>query len=133
MSRPAHVPPGDAYRPEVDTVAAAKQIVKFELHPTKIRQEQANDLEITHLMMGKHSPKIKIRQISFDGVEIICETSTGTNRPVLPRSLRSAAFQACHDIDHAGQAETKRRLTSSYFWPKMKQDTSFYVKSCHPC
>ena len=62
----------------------------------------------------------------------MCEL-TGNPRPFLPKSLRRAAFQACHDLDHCGQAETLRRLDKSYFWPKMSKETSEYVKSCHWC
>ena len=38
-----------------------------------------------------------------------------------------------HGIDHPGQRESKRRVTSMYFWPNIKKDMNTFVKNCHAC
>ena len=60
LSRPPSVPPGDAYCPEVDCVAAAKQIVTTELQPNNIYKEQGSCQEIANKLQGKKSPKTNI-------------------------------------------------------------------------
>ena len=132
LSRPPSIPPGDAYCPEQDVVAAAKLIVTTELTPQNILKAQAACGEVINHLSGKKNPTIKLKYINYRGYNLLCEV-TNRPRPFIPKELRDSVYQACHDIDHAGQAESKRRVKSAYFWPKLQKDVAKYVKTCHSC
>merc|ERR1711923_373006 len=59
LSRPSNIPPGDAYCPESDVVAAAKELVTNELGPEQIFQAQSEDQETANHLIGKSNNKIK--------------------------------------------------------------------------
>ena len=118
LSRPESVPPGDAYCPERDVIAAAKEIITTELLPANIYKEQAICQEIQNKLIGKKSPKSKLNVVDFKGFKLLCETSQDP-KPYIPKSLRTSVMKACHDIDHAGQTESKRRAKSAYYWPDL--------------
>ena len=59
LSRPSNVKPGDAYCPEVDQIAAIKQLITTQLTPQNIYNEQAKSKDVENHILGKKSPKIK--------------------------------------------------------------------------
>ncbi len=65
--------------------------------------------------------------------KIWCETSTGVNRPYIPKQLRHTIFDSLHGISHPGIRPSRRLVTSKYFWPKMNTDVSEYTKTCLAC
>ena len=71
--------------------------------------------------------------IDYKNHNIVCETSSGLNKPFLPEELRKHVYVACHDFDHCGQREAKHRANTSYYWPTINKDVGEYVATCHPC
>ena len=59
LSRPEGVPPGQAYCPQIDVIAATKQIVTTELSPNKILQSQQHCQEIKNLHEDEESGQLK--------------------------------------------------------------------------
>ena len=131
LSRPSGTPPGLAYCPEVDVVASVKKLVTTELAPSKILQAQEGCQSIQNLQ--KRLQNKTVQMVNYKGQKLMCEVSTGTPRPVIPKSLVKYVLQACHDLDHCGQKEVYNRAKQAYFWPSMGKDISTYVSTCHPC
>lgn len=55
---------------------------------------------------------------------------------VLPRGQRAELLQRFHDDPTAGHQGTNRtfdRMHRKYYWPKMKQDVSRYIRRCKVC
>ncbi len=51
-------------------------------------------------------------------------------------NTRRVIIQSCHNpvlIGHPGNAETYRRVSEQYYWPKMIQDVKRYIRNCHCC
>ena len=120
--------------PEIDSIAATKQLITTELTPREIFKHQAESREIINNLTRKKPPKSKLKFVDFNGFNLFCEVSEENKaKPFIPKSLTASVFQACHDLDHCGQAESKRRIRSAYYWPSLGRDTSKYVRSCHPC
>ena len=38
-----------------------------------------------------------------------------------------------HQISHGGQKDTINKVSNAYYWPRMNQDISEYVKQCQNC
>ena len=57
-------------------------------------------------------------------------------RRVVPRSLRSRVFIACHSspfAGHSGLTRTLYRLRTRFWWPYMVRDVTLAVKGCLHC
>ncbi|HBK84185.1 MAG TPA: hypothetical protein DDZ41_11445, partial [Flavobacterium sp.] len=101
----------------------------------KICHEQKVDIELSNLII---SPKIKnsnfrLEKICLPDMEICCETSTGNNRPFVPKDLRHAIFNQLHNLSHPGARASRKLITTRYFWPNMNKDITLWAKSCVAC
>ena len=52
---------------------------------------------------------------------ILCDTSTGSQRPLVPQSWRRVVFESLHNLSHPGIRATQRLVTSRYVWPGIEQ------------
>jgi cleavage and polyadenylation specificity factor subunit 1 len=83
LSRPAAVvAPGDE---KIDFVQLAQQ------------QEVCPDVQQLCA-----SPTLQIQHIKVGERELICDTSTGAMRPLVPTNMRRAVFAAMHQLSHPG-------------------------------
>ena len=69
-------------------------------------QEQKSDPELEKL---KFSANLKPTQ-NIPGLQVICETSKGNNRPYVPVTLRKKLFDQYHNLSHAGIKATKKLI-----------------------
>lgn len=49
-----------------------------------------------------------------EGISILCDVSTGTQRPYVPQRFRRAIFDSLHSMSHPGIRATQRLMTSRY-------------------
>lgn len=57
-------------------------------------------------------------------------------KEVVPKPKRQALIAKCHNdptSGHTGQFKTFKRVSSNYYWPKMKADICRYVQNCIIC
>lgn len=57
-------------------------------------------------------------------------------REVTPKAQRDALYYRFHDdptSGHLGTHKTYKRISSRYYWPKMRQDIAKYVRKCKKC
>ena len=55
---------------------------------------------------------------------------------IIPTDNRQEILRKCHDDiegSHFGVSKTMHRITELYYWPKLKQSVSQYVKTCRIC
>lgn len=54
---------------------------------------------------------------------------------VAPLSIRQDLMEIAHDglAGHLGVRKTVKKLTTHYYWPKLQQDVTNFIKSCHVC
>ena len=64
---------------------------------------------------------------------ILCDTSTGTYRPLVPSSWRRVVFNSLHNLSHPGIRATQRLVTSRFVWPSVKADVRRWTRSCTLC
>ena len=53
-------------------------------------------------------------------------------RPVIPEELRNYIIKTLH-YPHSGIKETIHRISSIYYWDKMRSDITDFVQKCHQC
>lgn len=68
-----------------------------------------------------------------DGATILCDVSTGMQRPYVPSSFRRAIFDFLHSLSHPGIRETQRMVTSHFIWPGVNADVWRWARTCIQC
>lgn len=55
---------------------------------------------------------------------------------VVPKDQRTEVIQKCHDLPtsgHLGVQKTLGRISSQWYWPKMRADVAKYIRRCDTC
>lgn len=76
---------------------------------------------------------LQLQDIKFGTSTLLCDTSTGKPRPVLPTSWTRPVFDHLHGLSHAGSRPTQRAITQRFVWRGMKRDIRTWCKECHDC
>ena len=92
MSRPHGVPPGDAYCPQIDSVASLKELPN--ITPTEIIHHQAQSKQTELFMQGVKNPKNEFEYVPFDDVRLLCESSGPEPHPFIPDTLQQKSPSA---------------------------------------
>ena len=69
----------------------------------------------------------------LDDIFIICDVSTGMQRPFVPASFRRAIFDCLHSVSHPGVRATQRMVTSRFVWPHIYSDVRKWARICLHC
>ena len=64
---------------------------------------------------------------------LLCDVSTGMQRPVVPMDFRRPVFDALHSISHPGIRASQRLLTRHFVWPGINADVRRWARSCLQC
>jgi cleavage and polyadenylation specificity factor subunit 1 len=114
LSRPAAVvAPGDE---KIDFVQLAQQ------------QEVCPDVQ-----QLRASPTLQIQHVKVGERDLLCDTSTGAMRPLVPTNMRQAVFAAMHQLSHPGTRATRRLIAARFVWRGMASDVNAWCKDCVQC
>lgn len=95
---------------------------------------QQDDEEVKELVNNGGS-SLKLEKIPVPGTDlsIICDTSTGKQRPLLPSKFRKSIFEQLHGLSHPGARTTVRLVADRYVWPSIRKDVHAWSRACIPC
>ena len=74
-----------------------------------------------------------MEEVIIEGSPILCDTSTGKARPILPTSWTRPVFDIIHGLSHPGPKPTQQAITQRFVWHGMKNDIRQWCKECHVC
>ena len=94
---------------------------------------QQNDLELIRLQPGTTSLTLQPIPLPTTDAALICDTSTGSPRPFVPKSFRRSVFDALHGLSHPGIRATQKLLTARYVWPGINADIRRWTRACLRC
>ena len=66
-------------------------------------------------------------------VTLLCDTSTGTPRPLVPAQFRRQVFDTLHSLSHPGVRATQRLISYRYVWPGMNKEVREWTRTCLQC
>jgi transposase InsO family protein len=95
-------------------------------------EAQANDQDIRRL---KCSSSLNLEEVplAMSDSTILCDTSTGVARPLVPKDYRRPVFESLHNLSHPSIRATQRLLTARYVWPSIKADSRKWTRTCLQC
>ena len=123
------------YVPPEQTIAALQAVALNFLDPKLLAESQTQCPDVIAHRAGNMPKNVAVAEVeNWSGVKLFCEVSDPHNpRPLVPQVHRDLVINLLHHADHPGQKETLRRVSSEYYWPKLRKNVHDFVKTCKPC
>ena len=95
---------------------------------------QATDPQIRAIQSSPSSTLV-VEAIPLANVStpLYCDTSTGTQRPLVPLAWRHTVFDSLHGLSHPGIRATQKLITARFVWPGINADVRRWTRSCVQC
>jgi hypothetical protein len=85
-------------------------------------QIAANERRCQEIAKAASSTSLQLCHINVQGHQILCDTSPGQLRPLIPVLDQKRVFAAFHELAHAGIRATWRLITVRVVWRGMSSD-----------
>ncbi|GFV77741.1 hypothetical protein TNCV_1574901 [Trichonephila clavipes] len=63
----------------------------------------------------------------------MCDLSTGTARPYIPKQHRQDVFSAMHNLSHPGIRRSMHLMKQRFVWPSISSDVAKWARHCLAC
>lgn len=104
------------------------------LNFNQFAEAQKNDPEVQNFLSNNTSSlKLEYKPCQNSDCNLLCDMSTGTPRPFVPKSFRKTIFDHLHNISHPGIITTTKLICSRYVWPNMQRHIKDWVRCCESC
>jgi transposase InsO family protein len=74
-----------------------------------------------------------LRVVTLGSHNILCDTSKGSIRPLIPVAARRQVFSTLHGLAHPGGRASRRLIASRVAWRGMSADITAWCKDCQSC
>ena len=113
------------------TIDAVELAQGVDVHAMALTKDSGDD--IIHLR-NDPATALRLENVRLNSMtSLLCDTSTGVQRPVVPALFRRRVFDAVHGLSHPGIRTTRRLLTSKFAWPRMAADAASWARACVLC
>ncbi len=93
----------------------------------------ANQKTCQETLKAANSTSLQLRYLEIQGEKVVCDISTGQQRPIIPVADRRDVFRAIHELVHVGIRATRRLMTARVVWRGMSSDVSAWCQDCQLC
>lgn len=94
---------------------------------------QANDASLQRVPGTDNSLVIERIPIGPAQTMLLCDTSTGRPRPLVPLDWRRRIFDALHGLSHPSIRASRTLVAERFVWPGLRKDVAKWAKTCVPC
>ncbi|GFV90056.1 transposon Tf2-11 polyprotein [Trichonephila clavipes] len=98
-----------------------------------IAETQQTDQELHTLIASGTSLELKKVTFPNSSTEIMCDLSTGTARPYIPKQHRQDVFSAMHNLSHPGIRRSVHLMKQRFVWPSIASDVAKWAIHCLAC
>ncbi|GFX02315.1 retrovirus-related Pol polyprotein from transposon opus [Trichonephila clavipes] len=98
-----------------------------------IAETQQTDQELHTLIASGTSLELKKVTFPNSSTEIMCDLSTGTARPYIPKQHRQDVFSAMHNLSHPGIRRSVHLMKQRFVWPSISSDVAKWTRHCLAC
>ncbi|GFT38922.1 retrovirus-related Pol polyprotein from transposon 412 [Trichonephila clavipes] len=98
-----------------------------------IAETQQTDQELHTLIASGTSLELKKVTFPNSSTEIMCDLSTGTARPYIPKQHRQDVFSAMHNLSHPGIRRSVHLMKQRFVWPSISSDIAKWARHCLAC
>ena len=101
---------------------------------TAMAEAQSNDHQIRSLQSSPTTTLVvEAVPLANSTHPLYCDTSTGTQTPVVPPAWRRIVFDSLHGLSHPGIRATQKLITSHFVWPGINSDVRRWTRTYIPC
>lgn len=114
-----------------DALSRVEEVMLPDNYESLVHAQQ-NDETVQTLQMNNN---LHLEYVMLPGckLQLLCERSTDTPRPYLPKDFRRPTFNRLHDLSHPGIRGSRRLISQRFFWPGMNKDIGLWARSCIGC
>ena len=94
---------------------------------------QQQDAEVQAYRTSTSSFQLEDIPFGTQGVTLLCDTSTGHARPIVPASWRRRVFDTIHRLSHPSVRTTRKLIASRFVWSGLQKQVGIWAKQCIPC
>ncbi|GFW12180.1 transposon Tf2-11 polyprotein [Trichonephila clavipes] len=98
-----------------------------------IAETQQTDQELHTLIASGTSLELKKVTFLNSSTEIMCDLSTGTARPYIPKQHRQDVFSAMHNLSHPGIRRSVHLMKQRFVCPSISSDVAKWARHCLAC
>ncbi|GFU49710.1 transposon Tf2-9 polyprotein [Trichonephila clavipes] len=98
-----------------------------------IAETQQTDQELHTLIASVTSLELKKVTFPNSSTEIMCDLSTGTARPYVPKQHHQDAFSAMHNLSHPGIRRSVHLMKQRFVWPSISSHVAKWARHCLAC
>ncbi|KAL5484407.1 hypothetical protein EMCRGX_G020900 [Ephydatia muelleri] len=95
--------------------------------------DQKDDPKIQAYLTTPTSLLFKEVPFGQQSITLLCDTSTGQARPVVPVSWRRKVFDLIHGLSHPSIRATRKLISSKFIWKGMNSQVGSWAKTCIQC
>ena len=81
----------------------------------------------------KNLSSLSIVTVTLDSGDLLCDSLTGTLRPLVPEVFCKSLFLALHNVSHPGVRGSRRLISARFVWPGLSQDVGVWARACLQC
>ena len=99
-----------------------------------IARAQYSDPEI-NLLCRTNDTSLQLVEVPLadHDFRLLCDSSRGKLRPIIPSSLRSTVFKHYHHWSHPGTRTGIKLIGDRFVWPRMRKDIAEWTRECQNC
>ncbi|GFV22968.1 transposon Tf2-6 polyprotein [Trichonephila clavipes] len=98
-----------------------------------IAETQQTDQELHTLIASGTSLELKKVTFPNSSTVIMCDLSTGTASPYIPKQHRQDVFSAMHNLSHPGIRRSVHLMKQRFVWPSISSDVAKWARHCLAC
>ena len=83
-------------------------------------------------MLNSHTGLL-LKMVVYQGSNLLCNTSTGALRLLVPASKRRTVFEYMHRLSHVVQQDKLQLVATCFLWPGLAADVVAWCKECAAC
>ena len=104
------------------------------------------DLDLLGMAKGQHGDsdvqayrtaitRLVLADLPIPGTSttLLCDTSTGVARPIVPLAWRRVVFDTIHGLAHPGIRTSRKLVAARFVWHGMNKQVGIWAKTCVPC
>ena len=94
-------------------------------------QQQDPEVQVYHTTPSS----LQLEDVPFgtQGVMLLCDTSTGRPRPIVPVSWRRQVFDLIHGLSHPSVRTTRKLIAARFVWKGLQKQIGIWAKQCIDC
>ena len=112
--------------------AAIKEI-RLGIDYGRMAELQGRDPETTAYRKAITALKWEEIDVGSRQCRLLCNTSTGIPRPLVPTEMRKEVYDLVHGLSHPGTSASVRIMTSKFVWHGIAKDVRAWARGCIEC